>query len=170
MMRRFISFFTGVLITMPVLAHDFWLQPARFVMAAPGAVPMLIYVGHGAARERWGMGIDRVVQFKSSGPDGLIDRKSNLTLDGPQVDAVVPLAKRGSYVLAFQSLASASNLPFLRFNDYVTTEGLTPIATNRERTGTQKRNGRELYSRRAKAIVQIGPAPRRGGKPLGRSR
>ncbi len=173
MMRRLIGLFTGMLATTPVLAHDFWLQPARFIMAAPGAVPMLIYVGHGAARERWGMGIDRIVQFKSSGPDGLIDRKSNLTLDGPQVDAVIPLAERGSYVLAFQSRASASNLPFLRFNDYVTTEGLTPIATNRERMGTQKRNGRELYSRRAKAIVQIGPVDPQGAarvtRPIGLS-
>jgi Domain of unknown function (DUF4198) len=161
-MRRLIGLFAGLLATTPVLAHDFWLQPARFIMAAPGAVPMLIYVGHGAARERWAMGIDRVIQFKSSGPDGLIDRKSNLTLKGPQVDAVVPLEKPGSYIMAFQSRATTSDLPFLRFNDYVTTEGLTPIAANRERTGTQKNNGRELYSRRAKAIVQVGPVDAAG--------
>ncbi len=173
MQTRLIGLFVGLLATTPVFAHDFWLQPVRFIMAVPGAVPMLIYVGHGAARERWGVGIDRVVQFKSSGPDGLIDRKSSLTLDGPQVDAVIPLAKRGSYVLVFQSLASTSDLPFLRFNDYVTTEGLTPISTNRERTGTQKSNGRELYSRRAKAIVQIGPVDAAGAmrvtKPVGLS-
>jgi Domain of unknown function (DUF4198) len=162
MHSRLMGLFAGLLVTTPALAHDFWLQPVRFIMAAPGAVPVLIYVGHGAARERWALGIDRVVQFKSSGPDGLIDRKSNLTLNAPQVDAVVPLAKRGSYVFAFQSLASKSDLPFLRFNDYVTTEGLTPIATNRARTGTQKSNGRELYSRRAKAIVQIGPVDPEG--------
>lgn len=173
MMRRLIGLSAGLLATTPVLAHDFWLQPVRFIMAAPGAVPMLIYVGHGAARERWGVGIDRVVQFKSSGPDGLIDRKPSLTLDGPQVDAIVPLAKQGSYVLAFQSLASVSDLPFLRFNDYVTIEGLTPIANNRARAATQKSNGRELYSRRAKAIVQIGPVDAAGAarvtKPIGLS-
>lgn len=156
MMRRLIGLFTGMLATTPVLAHDFWLQPVTFVMAAPGEVPMVTYVGHGAERERWGGAIDRVVQFKSSGPDGVIDRKSSLTLDGPQFDAVLPLAKQGSYVLAFQSRPSLSNLPFRRFNDYVKTEGLTPIATYRARTGTQKRNGRELYSRRAKAVIQIG--------------
>ena len=173
MQTRLIGLFAGLLASTPVFAHDFWLQPVRFIMAAPAAVPMLIYVGHGAARERWGVGIDRVVQFKSSGPDGLIDRKPNLTLDGPQVDAVVPLGKRGSYVMAFQSLASVSDLPFLRFNDYVATEGLTPIAANRDRTGTQKANGRELYSRRAKAIVQIGPVDAEGTarvtRPIGLS-
>jgi Domain of unknown function (DUF4198) len=173
MQSRLIGLFACLLATTPVFAHDFWLQPERFIMPAPGAMPMFVYVGHGAARERWGVGIDRVVQFKSSGPDGLIDRKPNLTLGAPQIDAVVPFARRGSYVLAFQSLASASDLPFLRFNDYVMTEGLTPIASHRERTGTQKSNGRELYSRRAKAIVQIGPVDSEGAarvtRPIGLS-
>ena len=59
-------------------AHDFWLQPLRFALAAPGAVPMRIYVGHGSARDRWGLGADRVVLFSSIGPDGLINRKSSL--------------------------------------------------------------------------------------------
>lgn len=156
MRRLLIGLSTVALATTPVLAHDFWLQPVTFVMATPGEVPVVTYVGHGAERERWGGAIDRVVHFKSSGPDGVIDRKSNLTLDGPQFDAVVPLAKQGSYILSFQSSPSLSNLPFRRFNEYVQTEGLTPIATNRARTGTQKRNGRELYSRRAKAVIQIG--------------
>ncbi len=156
-MRRLIGLCAGVLIATPVVAHDFWLQPVRFIMMAPGAVPMLIYVGHGAARERWGLGSDRVVQFRSSGPDGLLDRKPNLTLQGPRFDAAVPLKKPGSYVFAFQSRPSISDLPFLRFNDYVAAEGLTPIAAHRDAMATQRSNGRESYSRRGKAIVQIGP-------------
>ena len=43
MMRRLIGLFTGMLATTPVLAHDFWLQPVTFVMAAPGEVPMVTY-------------------------------------------------------------------------------------------------------------------------------
>lgn len=173
MMRRMICAVAAVLATTPVFAHDFWLQPVRFILAAPGVVPMLLYVGHGAARERWGGGIDRVVQFRSSGPDGLVDRKADLTLGGPKIDAVVRLAKPGSYVMAFQSRATISDLPYLRFNDYVTDEGLTPIAAHRARTGTQRSNGRELYSRRAKAIVQVGPVDAAGAarvtKPIGLS-
>jgi uncharacterized GH25 family protein len=157
MMRRVIGVCAGLLVAAPGLAHDFWVQPARFILAGPGAVPMLIYVGHGAARERWGVGIDRVVQFQSSGPDGLVNRMGNLTLQGPRFDAVVPLEKPGSYVFAFQSRPTVSDLPFLRFNDYVATEGLTPIAAHRRVTASQRANGRELYSRRAKTIVQIGP-------------
>ena len=141
----------------PSFAHDFWLQPSRFSLTVPGAVPIRIYVGHGAARDRWGLAADRVVLFRSIGPDGLIDRKGALTLGSPAIDAVVPLAKPGTYVLAFQSSPSTSDLPFLRFNDYIAQEGIAPIIANRETSGTQRANGREIYSRRAKAVVQVGP-------------
>ena len=59
--------------------------------------------------------------------------------------------------MAFQSSPSVSDLPFLRFNDYIVEEGITPIADHRKRARTERANGREAYSRRAKAIVQIGP-------------
>lgn len=144
-------------VTTPVLAHDFWIQPTRFTLAEPGAVPVLLYVGHGAARERWGVSADRVVLFRTVGPDGMVDRMSTLTLDGPRVDAVVPLSRPGAYLLAFQSKPAASELPYLRFNQYLAEEGLTPIQANRKRTNTERSNGKEQYSRRAKSIVQVGP-------------
>jgi hypothetical protein len=162
MMRGMLGLCVGCWAAAPILAHDFWLQPSRFILAAPGAIPMSIYVGHGATRERWGVNADRVIQFRSSGPEGWVDRKGSLALGGRRFDAVVPLPSSGSYVFAFQSRSAVSNLPFLRFNDYVTSEGITPIATNRERARTQRSNGRELYSRRAKAIVQVGPVDMAG--------
>ncbi len=142
----------------PLVAHDFWVQPLKFAYpVAPQAAPVRIFVGHGSARERWGLSIDRVVQFNSIGPDGLVDRKDRMTLNNGPFDALVQFNKNGAYVLAFQSTPTTSDLPYLRFNDYVAQEGITPIALNRQRTATEKTNGRELYSRRAKAIVQVGP-------------
>ncbi len=163
----------AVLLVAPGFAHDFWLQPARFMLATPGNLPVTIFVGHGADRDRWGVGPDRVVLFRTLGPEGMIDSKSRLTLGGPRFDATVPLAQRGSYLLAFQSRETGSDLPALRFDEYAAEEGLTPIAEHRRRTGAQRRNGREVYSRRAKAIVQVGPLDVAGvarvTKPVGLS-
>ncbi len=157
MIRTMTTIIAGALITLPVFAHDFWLQPAKFVLSAPATVPVMIYAGHGAARERWAQPPERVIVFRAIGPDGMIDRKPVLTLGGPRNDAELPLARRGAYILAFQSNAAFSDLPFVRFNDYVADEGVTPIAAYRQKTGTQRSNGREQYSRRAKAIIQVGP-------------
>lgn len=154
----------------PALAHDFWLQPAVFALSAPNRVPIVMYVGHGADRGRWGVAPDKVIQFRSLGPDGLVDRVPNLTMGSPEFDAIVPLTRPGAYVFGLQSASSPSRLPYLRFNDYVVEEGITPIAADRKRRGTMRQEGRELYSRRAKAIVQVGPIDRasiaRATRPL----
>lgn len=147
-------------VAFPATAHDFWIQPRLFVLPAPNTDPVTLLVGHGQARDRWGVDRDHVVLFSTAGPDGLIDRKPNLTLGAPSFDALVPLAKPGAYVLGLQSTSTVSQLPFLRFNDYITTEGITPIIEARRKAGQDKADGRELYSRRAKAIIQIGPVDR----------
>ena len=154
-------------------AHDFWLQPLRFALGAPGPVPIQILVGHGAARDRWGQNADRVVLFSSIGPDGIVDRRSALRLGAAGFDALPVVGKPGTYVFAFQSTVAKSDLPFLRFNDYVTTEGITPISAHRAQTGSERANGRELYSRRAKAFVDVGPVDAAGSaratRPVGLS-
>lgn len=156
-MRKSMLFALLAVIAAPVVAHDFWIQPAEFTLAQPGTVPVSMYVGHGQNRARWGVRSDHVIMFKTRGPDGLVDRRAQLRLDAPDFDARIPLARNGAYIMGLQSKSSPSNLPAVRFNDYVKVEGITPIAEYRERNGLNRNEGRELYSRRAKAIVQVGP-------------
>ena len=161
-MRRALAAVLCALTSTAAIAHDFWIQPLRFTLTSPGPVPMRIYVGHGAARDRWGLAADRVVLFSSVGPDGLVDRKSSLRLGAPGIDALVPLATPGTYVFAFQSATATSDLPYLRFNDYVASEGIAPILADRQKKRAERSNGREVYSRRAKTIVDIGPVDAAG--------
>lgn len=50
-----------------------------------------------------------------------------------------------------------THLPVLRFNDYLTVEGLTPALELRMRQHRMDREASENYSRCAKAILQVGP-------------
>lgn len=156
-MRRIIATAICAVLAVPALAHDFWLQPRGFQFPQPLTVPIIALVGHGPDRQRWGVGADHVVLFRSFGPGGMTDRRSELTLGGDTADAAVRLVQPGSYVLAFQSSATPSDLPFVRYNSYLALEGLTPAIEYRRRTGTERTDGHEIYSRRAKAIVQVGP-------------
>ncbi len=162
-MKKRLALLAAALAATPALAHDFWLQPRDFSIAMPAAVVLTIYVGHGPDRQRWGVGIDRVVQFVSFGPDGKIDRAPELTLQARGGDGVLRLKQPGTHLLAFQSAPTPSDLPAVRFNSYLRDEGLTIPIADRARTGREAANGREIYSRRAKAIVQIGPVDRRQG-------
>ena len=101
---------SGAAVCGPAAAHDFWLQPTRFNLAAKAATPMIILVGHGPFRTRWSGAVDRVMLFQSPGPDGVKDLKG-LLRPTPDKDADLSFAAPGDYVVAFQSNYADSTLP-----------------------------------------------------------
>ena len=140
----------------PLCAHDFWIQPLRFQVAAGAPVPANFLLGHAAARQRWGLGADHVLLMVDVGAGTRRDIRGNLKAVGGDADLVTQFATPGLHVLAMQTTYALSDLPALRFNDYAKAEGLTPILAIRNRSGTTSANGRERYSRRAKALIQVG--------------
>lgn len=170
-MRKIWFTLVVALMAMPASAHDFWLQARPFVMPKPDRVLVAVLVGHGTARDRWGVDASHVVKFHTVGPDGDVDRKGVLALGSVGYDAILPLVRPGAYILAMETTQTASQLPFLRFNDYINYEGDTPVIEQRKRFNQQQADGREIYSRRAKTIIQVGPVDaasiRRVTKPLG---
>lgn len=139
----------------PAFAHDFWLQPLRFNLGPQASTPLTVLVGHGPFRSRWSGAVDRVVLLRSYGPNGAADQKSILHPSADK-DGDIGFQAPGTYVLAFQSNYAESVLPFIRYNDYIKVEGLTPAIDERARTKTTEAQGREIYSRRAKALIQVG--------------
>ncbi len=140
----------------PVLAHDFWLQPQAFYARPGERVQMVLLVGHGAARQRSSITADRITLFRSSGPGGTANRIGDLTL-GSAADASLTFAAPGTFVVFFSTSNISSDLPAPRFNEYASAEGLSQVLAQRTANGTMNKPGRELYSRRGKALVQIGP-------------
>lgn len=139
----------------PALAHDFWLQPADFRVAPGQTTPVSIQVGHGQSRQRWAVKSDRVLMMRQIGPSGVIDQRDALRRAGTG-DLPLRFATPGVHVLALQTNHAQSDLPALRFNDYLKEEGLTPAAALRARQGKTGAPGREIYSRRAKTLVLVG--------------
>lgn len=141
-------------------AHDMWLQPNAFFQAAPGVAPTAALVGHGADRQRWNVDISRLAVLKTVGPNGVADARRDLKSDSLKRDLPIRLEGAGTHVVALQSLHAVSELPAARFNDYLKVEGLTPAIAQRQARRLTSQPGREIYSRRAKALVQVGPAGR----------
>lgn len=143
-------------LTTAAAAHDVWVQPASFWTAPSSTVVTSIQVGHGQFRERW-ISIPRVISFYSLGPNGRVDRMKELRASSPDADHPLTFTAPGTQILVMQSNHAQSELPGLRFNAYIKDEGMTPALELRERTKTNDQPGREIYSRRAKALVQVGP-------------
>lgn len=139
----------------PAMAHDFWVQPQRFQVEAGAPLGATFEVGHGANRQRWGNGPDRIVQVTDIFNGKRVDQRARLRSAGP-ADLVTSFASPGLHVLAMQTVHSYSDLPAIRFNDFLKEEGLVPAIAARKRAGTSNTPGRERYSRRAKALIQVG--------------
>lgn len=154
-MRRVLLASIAVLSAGPVLAHDLWLQPRSFHQPAPGPVATSIQIGHGDDRETWAVRPERIVRFTVNGPSGTMDVRPLVRAGAG--DQRLPASAPGLHVFAYQSNAITSTLPAVRFNAYLLEEGLTPALQARERAGQSQVGGRELYSRRAKTLVQVGP-------------
>lgn len=157
-MRTTICLAIAVALPAPASAHDFWLQPAQFNAAVGADVPMTLLVGHGTFRQRWGVANDRVVKFADISSTGNRNVRASMHTDSGDEDATLRFQTPGTHVLIVESNHATSVLPAIRFDDYLKVEGLTPAIAARARLGTRAGDGREIYSRRAKALVQIGDA------------
>ncbi len=154
-MRRPLLALALSLIALPAAAHDFWLQPQTFQVAAGAATPLTLQVGHGEARQRSPIRKDRIVRFEAALPSGRLDLSGDLHPGEPDEDARLSLPAPGQYVVVLQTDDKAeSHLTAERFNLHVETEGLTPALEARR--GHETAEGSERYSRAAKTIVQVG--------------
>lgn len=154
-MKLRLTGFSLLLVGAPAIAHDFWIQPARFQVAPSAAIPITFQVGHGADRQRWGNGLNRIMLLNDFSISGRRDIRGELQARGP-ADLVTRTKIEGLHVLAIQTTYAFSDLPAIRFNDFAKEEGLAAVLAARQRAGTTGQAGRERYSRRAKALIQVG--------------
>ena len=139
-------------------AHDFWLAPSGFTASKPTAFGFQFKVGHKDDINHWSLTWDKIVALRAYSSSGVLDMASSIV---PRTSLVPGLAKTpvlndGTYVIGFESYHSVSVLGAEKFNDYASKEGLTAILNHRKERGQEQVAGSELYSRKAKSIVQVG--------------
>jgi uncharacterized GH25 family protein len=133
-------------------AHDFWIQPQQYWLQSKGTTSLTLEVGHGPYRQRSPIPPSRIKRFEALTPGGA---QYDLSGSPTQINVEEP----GTYVLVLETDNRAqSHLPAIRFNDYLQSEGLTPALEERKRSRRMAMDGSESYSRRAKALVHVGPA------------
>jgi uncharacterized GH25 family protein len=143
-------------------AHDFWIDFGPAYGGDPNApLAASFLVGHGRDVATWPVRRERVVSFLDVGPAGAREISADLIFAdaGAKGGADLRIASPGSHVVAFETTQAFSELAADQFNDYAELEGLRSVIESRKAHGRSSDPGRELYSRRAKAIVQIGAAP-----------
>lgn len=159
-MRRFAALAIGLALAGTASAHDFWLQPQSWQTAPGIPLPFIVEVGHGSFRQQWGADGGHLLTLNDLARGGAVDVRPLFKPGGEVPHLTRTFRREGLHIVSLVSTNAASDLPSIRFNDYIKVEGLAPAIDARTRAGKMNANGRELYSRRAKALVQVGrPSP-----------
>ncbi len=143
------------------LAHEFWLQPARFRLLPGDAVPVRPLVGEGFRGEPWGNRASKILRFARYGPTAADSADLGPAPGGAPADTfgtAVAFARPGTHLVVLRSNFAFLELPGDKFTAYLRAEGLELALRRRQERAQQALPGREAYRRCAKALVQAGPA------------
>jgi len=138
-------------------AHDFWIETVENQRANEASVSVIAKTGHGADQSNWPIVPHRITTLKSIGPGGVQDHQA--TIMGAVQTGMFTFSDlgQGTHILAIESNNSYSELPAETFEAYIEEEGILPISRDREAAEKKHLAGKELYSRRGKTLVSVGP-------------
>jgi hypothetical protein len=114
-------------------------------------------IGHPRDRMRWPVNADRIIAFRSLGIDGVSDQQTAVAAYAQGKTLPVNLETSGLHILTIETTRALSDLPAKQFENYLAEEGLTLIQLDRVRRNATDQSGTELYSRRGKTLLQVGP-------------
>lgn len=141
-------------------AHEFWLMPVSFDVAAGQPAEVALFVGENFSGERVAFAQGFVTRFTSHHAGKTRDLRSLLGAAPAGSVSLVPGGK-GTHLLVVDTQPSEVELEASKFNDYLRIEGLDHVVRERSREGKSGQPARERYRRNVKSLVKVG-AP--GGK------
>jgi hypothetical protein len=140
-MRAVTAVLAAFLVSSPVLAHDFWIEPSAFTPEAGDLVKLKLCVGEHLGGETLPRN-DALIEWFSAvrGPSA----NPVIGIDGSDPAGYFRPSAPGGVVIAYRSLRSAVELPPDKFQAYLDLEGLPAV-----------KPGREVFSRCAKSLLAV---------------
>ncbi len=136
-------------------AHEFWLQPDKFIYKRGEEINVRFNVGENFEGENWSGDTSKVRRldfYYADVKDDLIPAMGNEKGDSIQLS----LMDEGTAMITFNSKNSFIELDPAKFNAYLLEDGLTEAIKYRKQNNETDSAGREFYQRSVKTIVQVG--------------
>ncbi len=154
-----------LLVGLPALAHDMWIEPSTFWPEAGQIVSVRLRVGQDLLGDPLPRNSALVNQFVVEDAGG---RRPVIGREGADPAGLLRVAVPGVLVVGYRSNASAVELPAEKFNQYLKDEGLDAVIALRAGRNQTGAGAHELFSRCAKSLVLSGPADAgKGDRRLG---
>jgi Domain of unknown function (DUF4198) len=148
----------------PAAAHEFWIDPVTYTPAVGATVPIVFRIGSDFHGDTFPY-IRALDQHFSITNAGGTTKPETLDGDDPATD--VTFATKGLTIIAHQrGQEDVQFKTMAAFEENLREEGLEPLIEEHRKAGKPATDIRELYTRYAKALVQVGGGTGRD-KPLG---
>lgn len=149
--------FTTIILALSWLAqaHEFWLEPGKFVYNIGEKIEIKLKAGESFTGEAWDLSRHKIQNFTLYNKAGKQDltavanRAQNSTIE-------YLLNQQGTQVFTLESNQAFIELDAEKFNAYLEEDGLEYIIKEREKTNSTNKGAKEFYSRYAKLLVQVG--------------
>jgi uncharacterized GH25 family protein len=150
-----IFFFTFFIFALPIFAHEFWLQPDKFIYKRGAKINVRFLVGENFEGKNWSGNKQKINTLKLYSTGTIDDLSSQLTI-GKGDSLQFNLHDECTAIVTFNSTNSFIQLPSKKFTEYLNEDGLKNAIDYRELHNATDSPGRELYQRSGKTIFQIG--------------
>jgi len=154
-MRKISLIFFLLTFISPLLAHEFWLDPEKFIYKRAEKVNIRFLFGENFEGENWKGNNERIksLQIYYGGVD---DDLSPVVTDATGDSIEYLMIDEGTNLVAFNSNNSFIELEPLKFEEYLKEDGLMDALEFRKKNNETGCNGREFYQRCAKTLLQVG--------------
>lgn len=137
-------------------AHEFWLQPEKYLYARGEAINIKFLVGEGFEGENWTGNRERVKSLHMYFGNA-VDKNMHTALSKVKGDSIqFSIFDEGTAMVTYQSNNTFVELGAREFNAYLREDGLTEAIEYREQQGDTTKDGKEFYQRSVKTIFQVG--------------
>lgn len=154
-MKKIVAIIGLMAIITFVTAHEFWLQPSKFLFKPGEKLAVRFMVGEHFMGEPWEVKKHRVEKLEHHRLGGIKNLTDSVT-DSEKQNLSVTLKQEGTHMIALQSDNAFIELDGKKFNEYLKEDGLDDVYAQREKTKTLANPSKEFYSRYSKVLVQVG--------------
>jgi uncharacterized GH25 family protein len=150
-MRRFLALM--LLSASPAAAHEFWIEPSTFRPEPERKVEFFLRAGELGKAEPVPRRESRIERFELVGARGVTPIRG---AEGRDPAGEATTSGEGPWVAVLRSRPLSITLDPAKFEAYLREEGLEHVIAARAAKGQTRVDGREIYSRCAKALLGTG--------------
>jgi len=154
-MKKLLLIFSLLTFISSLSAHEFWLDPDKFIYRRTEKVNIRFWVGENFDGGNW-QGNDGRIKSLKLYYGGVSDDLTRVVTEEEGDSIEYFMIDEGTNLIAFNSNNAFIDLEPGKFNEYLEEDGLLDALEYRKKNNEMGCNGREFYQRCAKTLLQVG--------------